>query len=319
MLGALIAFVAALGFAFGNIFIRKGVRSGDDDNGVLASLVVNVAVMTPALLVLAFTGNVPSVAAAGVAWFVVAGLSSSFLGRSFLFAAIRHTGASRAGSIAQLQPVFAIAVSIAFLGEGLSPREIIGTIVALGGLALFSVPALRARRHEPFPAADLNAPPSRSRPLTDGQYDGALAGRSLFGIVLAVLAAAAFGVGYVLANKGLDVVPNALVGATVGSWSALVAHTIAARLRAASSASSKPNFRRAFLLGGVAVTVGQLSVFLALSRTTVSTVAVTLSLQGVLTVLLGAWLLRATEALTVRVAVAAVVIASGAALLASAG
>ena len=84
-----------------------------------------------------------------------------------------------------------------------------------------------------------------------------------------------------------------------------------------AAVNRRANFDTFFLLGGVSVTVGQLSVFAALAMTPVSTVAVIMSLQGVLTVIIGAKLLRQSEALTAQVAMAACVIFVGAAILAT--
>lgn len=330
MIGSSLAFLGAVGYAMGNIWVKKGVRLGPSDNGVLASLIVNVVVMTPSLIVMAIVFGLPRMAAPGILWFAAAGLITNFLSRTFLFAAIRHGGASRAGSIVQLQPVFTIAVAMAFLDERLSSQRAFGSLVALAGLGLFIHSGLSSSGSGDTIAVtggegvgDMGATvlvPVEGRAVTAPVPPSAGIRTAMFGIMLAVLAAAGFGIGHVVRKKGLSFIPNALVGATVGSWIGLCAHVTTTLVRNGwfTAASRSANFGTSFLLGGLGVTVGQLSVFGALTTAPASTVAVILSLQGVLTVLLGAWLLRQTEVVTPQVAIAAGVIFVGSALLATA-
>ncbi len=100
-MGVAFAFVSAIGFSLTNIFIRKGIRPGDADNGLLITLVFNVVVLSTIVAVLGLSGNLPAFNVVGFLWFVAAGFLATFLGRNTLFAGIRHVGASRAASRAK--------------------------------------------------------------------------------------------------------------------------------------------------------------------------------------------------------------------------
>jgi drug/metabolite transporter (DMT)-like permease len=60
-----------------------------------------------------------------------------FLGVSFSLVAIRYTSTGVASTIMALVPIFLIPPSVWLFKHKVTTREIIGTIVSLGGVALF--------------------------------------------------------------------------------------------------------------------------------------------------------------------------------------
>jgi drug/metabolite transporter (DMT)-like permease len=71
--------------------------------------------------------------AALVLWVVVLGTIAPF---SLIVGALRHVTATRAGVTAMLEPVVATVVAWAWLRESLSPTQLVGAAVVLGGIGL---------------------------------------------------------------------------------------------------------------------------------------------------------------------------------------
>jgi drug/metabolite transporter (DMT)-like permease len=66
-------------------------------------------------------------------WMVVLGTIVPF---ALVVAALRHISATRAGITAMLEPVLAIVVAWAWLGESLDPTQLSGAAVTLAGISL---------------------------------------------------------------------------------------------------------------------------------------------------------------------------------------
>lgn len=113
--------------------------------------------------------------------------------------------------------------------------------------------------------------------------------------------------------------PNALLGATVGSWVALAFLLTTPVIRGDLSEKlrvSFATFRPYFWLAGIGTIVGQLGFFLAITFAPVSHVSVIAASETLLTILLAAIFLRNSENVTSRITAAAVAVFTGAALVA---
>jgi drug/metabolite transporter (DMT)-like permease len=134
-LALVFAFLAALGFASGNILIRIGTQQ------VSAPTATFFTVLTGAILVLglAFAFNLPDILAlppAAYGWFALMGAMAYLIARVFNNAAIAMIGASQAVPVASLQPVFAFSLGVAFLGERPNLLVSLGTPMIVCGLVL---------------------------------------------------------------------------------------------------------------------------------------------------------------------------------------
>jgi drug/metabolite transporter (DMT)-like permease len=276
----------------------------------------------------------------GVGAFAAAGLMSTFIGRTLLFTGIRHAGAARAAAVKNATPLFTLIIAVAVLGERVVPLAGFGIGLVLIGIFVLGRESLRrpvtddtaatrtglvelAFESEaiaeggvpdglrpdflPPPAADETAVAARS------------ARRSMrFGLTLSAIAAVIFGAGHALRKVGMDIVSDALLGALVGAWAALIAHvaTAVVRGRWATVRTAVMARRPYFWLAGITGTIGQLCFFTALAFAPVSHVSVVAASETILTVLLAGLVAQGTERITVRIVVPAVLVFVGVAAIA---
>jgi drug/metabolite transporter (DMT)-like permease len=83
------------------------------------------------------------VGAGGWLGVLVAGLGVG-LGVLAFFAALRHLSLVRASMLCCVEPLLAILLAAAILGEGLQPAQWLGALVVVGALALFEASGLAA-------------------------------------------------------------------------------------------------------------------------------------------------------------------------------
>jgi drug/metabolite transporter (DMT)-like permease len=294
---------------------------------VLITTLFNVVVLTGIVAILAFTESLPAWNTTGVLWFIAAGIMTTLLARNTLFAGIRRIGPSRAASIRNTRPIVSVTIALLFLGERLSSLAIVGTGMTFLGLFLLIYEAFKHRntdlkRHtteegatkialEPETLAEGRlAPSSSATPLA--------ASTAMTGTLLAIFSAIFSGSGQAIRKVGLEYLPNAYLGAMIGSCTALLSYiAISAaqgNLRAVFQTSFEA-FRPHFWLAGLASTVGQLSFFVAITFAPVSHVVVIAASETILTLILTAILLRQSEIITRWITGAAVAIFAGAILL----
>jgi drug/metabolite transporter (DMT)-like permease len=134
-LAVVFAFLAALGFASGNILVRIGTQR------VSAPTATFFTVLTGAILVvgLAFAFNLPDIMAlppVAYGWFALMGAMAYLVARVLNNTAITMIGASRAVPMASLQPAFAFGLGVAFLGERPGLLVSLGMPLIVCGLVL---------------------------------------------------------------------------------------------------------------------------------------------------------------------------------------
>src|SRR2546425_6258288 len=128
--------VSALCSAGATIFIRQGLRGRGPYTGFWINLVVGTVGLWAAVLL---TGGFGHPSAAGVAFFVLAGLIGTVAGRLLRFVSIDKVGASVAASLINLHPLVATGVAILLLGERVTAPILAGTVVIVLGTTLLSV------------------------------------------------------------------------------------------------------------------------------------------------------------------------------------
>ena len=314
MIGVFLALVGATAFSFMNILIRLGSRYGTRDNGLRATLIVNVVVFTVLLAVLTAVGRGITLSAEGVGAFALAGLFATFVGRYTLFAAIGRIGAARATAIKNATPLVSVSLAIGFLGEVLSLLAALGMALVMLGLCLL-LREVRTHRtageglDEQLPEAGAARAMRVARP---GRHE------LLAGVAMAGAAALAFGTGHAFRKVGIDVLPDPVLGATIGSWVALVVSLGLSGIRGelGGFVTVVGSFRSSFWLAGAAGAAGQLCFFSALVFAPLSHVAVVAASETVITALLAALLIRHAERVTRQVILPAVLVFGGSALIA---
>lgn len=296
--GELLATVSAVLFAAASILIRQGMTGGTRalDNGMLMTTSINVAAFGLLLVGVHTVLPLPTITIEGLAWFVGAGVLTTFLGRSSLYASIRHVGAARASGFKVTTPLFALAGGAIVLGEVISPITAIGIALTLAGVLVLTREAQRVYGH-----------PDRL-----SERSGTVSPRlgSAFGIASAGL----FGAGLAARKTGLQFIPSPLIGAFIGSVVGFASVALAFRTRrqlAQVIAASFRPVRWKFVLAGVTTSVAQLLGFGALALAPVATVATIHTTEPMFTALLAWLVLGRDESITAVTVLSLVVITGG--------
>lgn len=296
MSGDVLALGAAVLFSLANITIARGAARGDEDNGVFVSLLLTTLIAGGLWLVLGILRGFAPVTPAALAWFAGAGVLTGFVGRVFGYATVQRLGAMRASAIKRMQPFFAVALGFGLLGERLAPGALAGMGLILASFAV------------------LVANPGARR----GESGRTASGRLDVGYLYGPVSALGYSAGYVLRKMGLAEAPDAYLGAAAGSLVGAAMFVLAGAWSPRYAAAVRETFARPrpwLVAAGIFSSLGQILYFLALERSTVSRVALLVSLEVFVTILLSVLFLRRQEELTAAVALAAALGFGGAALV----
>jgi drug/metabolite transporter (DMT)-like permease len=139
VIGLLFAFGGALGQALGIVFSKYGMQQY---NPFAATQIRIIAGILGFVLLITILGKWQSVRSAiidrkAMVPITIGSFFGPFLGVSFSLLAIQHTSTGVASTIMALVPIFIIPPSIWLFKHKVTTRELIGTIISLGGVALF--------------------------------------------------------------------------------------------------------------------------------------------------------------------------------------
>ncbi len=272
-----LALAAALCSAGATIFIRQGLRGGGPYAGFWINLVVGTAGLWAAVLL---TGGIGRPSAAGVAFFILAGLIGTAGGRLLRYVSIQQVGASIAAALINLHPLVASGLAILLLGDRVTAPILVGTVVVVLGTILLSVGGRRI-------------------------------GFRPWQLALPLLSAACFGGVSILRKLGLSHT-GAVVGTAINVTAALVAFI--AFLYASGNRSALACRGRSlacFIAAGVAENAAVLLNVLALGFGTVSVVAPLYGAAPIFVLFLSFFFLRGIETLSGRVVLGTLLIVLG--------
>ena len=294
MIGEIFALLGAFSVGSAGVAVRRGMRN-TLDNGVFLTISIGTVVFLILVGVLSTGDQLPPLTLMGLVLFVLAGLLTSFMGRSLHFAAIRTIGPSRATAFRASSPAITVLLAFMFLSERFTPVQFVGAISIIGGVILLS--------RETVGRTDLEVATDSANP---SGVPGIRARGSLLGVLYGVLAATSFGVGHYLRKIALQEVPSPLWGLMVGTTSAWLALVIHARLTRTLGEICKYNFNLHappwfFILGGILTTAGQTLVFFSIHYTAVSTAMVLGSSDPLATLFISRVFLGREEPLNWRV------------------
>ena len=272
-----LALVSALCSAGATILIRQGLRGRGPYTGFWINLVVGTVGLWAAVLL---TGGFGRPSAAGVAFFVLAGLIGTVAGRLLRFVSIDKVGASVAASLINLHPLVATGVAILLLGERVTAPILAGTVVIVVGTTLLSVGGQRT-------------------------------GFRPWQITLPLLSATCFGVVAVLRKLGLSET-GAVLGSAINITTALVAFTgflLASGDRDALACRGRS--LAYFVAAGVAENGAVFLNVVALSLGAVSVVAPLYGTAPIFVLFLSFFFLRGVETLSARLVLGTLLIVLG--------
>ncbi|WP_083910680.1 DMT family transporter [Salsuginibacillus kocurii] len=277
MMGIFFAFLTALFFAISNILIRKGMERSPEDNGVFMTLTVNILMLGVAALGYRLLIESVPFSLTGFGWFILAGIFTTFLGRTTLFKSIRLIGPTRGTAIKNSAPLFTILFAVTFFNERMEGMALWGALLVLIGLFIQGYFMVR----------------------TEGeQSQAAVKKDERVGYMIALLAALTFGLGQVFRKPGVDAFPDPFFGAFVSAVVAFVALT--------TLQSFKTNVKAQFIYqiknrnlyyagAGVATGAAMISFFTGITYIEVSYVSVIAALEPLLTIILATLFLKGKE------------------------
>jgi len=179
-------------FAAGSILVRVGQRHREADDGVFMTVLINVLALG---IMASFVGS-PVWNTSGILALMLGGVVGTVGGRSLILRAIRLIGPSRANAFMTGTPVVAAIAGWIILDETLTTIEALGGLIVIGGLLLLV--------------------------LARSSAGGGQAGRSpVSHYVIAGLAPTFFGLAFVIRKWGLERFDSIVLGALIGSVSAL--------------------------------------------------------------------------------------------------
>ncbi|HEV2021220.1 MAG TPA: EamA family transporter [Terriglobales bacterium] len=136
--GIAAALAAAFSFAFYNVYGHKLLETNERWK------IITYTLLGAALFWLVVNPPWKIIAAhySGEQWLFLAvfAMLSMLLPFSFYFAGLQYLAATRAIVTSCLEPVFAILIAAAFLGEGLGPLQVVGVVVVLAASIVVQLP-----------------------------------------------------------------------------------------------------------------------------------------------------------------------------------
>lgn len=190
-LGLLYAILAAFSFALWNIFLQRGLDRGGSSHLALLALGASVTgSFLPVTLWLGWMGRLPPLGPRPLTYFGLAGVMTAAVAPFHAAHATGRIGAAQTTSLRLLDPFFAFAIGLIFLGERVSVR-------AAGGVLLIVIALGFLQRDRRSNGATVS---SRDR---------------LTGTLFALGASLFFTVGSIMRKAGLSLMPSALVSSAI--------------------------------------------------------------------------------------------------------
>jgi drug/metabolite transporter (DMT)-like permease len=150
--GAAAVLLATVGYAVGPMIVKGKLSDADPVGPVAAAMAIAAIMLLPLGIAGAPAGTPTFDAAMSV---VVLGLVCSALAFMLFFQLITEIGPGRAAVITYINPVVALALGVAVLGEHVGPGAIAGLLLILAGSWLSTGGGVRASRTPLAPAAPL--------------------------------------------------------------------------------------------------------------------------------------------------------------------
>ena len=293
-MGITYALLAMLAFATNIVVTRFAVARMPVEAGFFIVLATNI--LFPAALFAVELG----VRAAPWAWhwkgaglFAIGGVIGTFLGRRFLFDAVKLLGPSRASVFHSTAPAFALIGAWLLAGELLGPYEL--ALMALVWLGLWLTQPRAGSLHALAP---------------DVLRKGFLAG---------LLTVAGFGFGNVLRGLAMRDWSEAALGTVIASLAAFACQIAATRNWGRIAAQLRAADHPALLLYagcGVFTSLGSIFVSLAMTKIEIALAVLVVHTTPIVIFPVSVWILKNREELTGRTLSGAALVLAGIALLA---
>ena len=264
------------------VLVRKGMRDSNPMTGTIVAAFVQVVVLSGVLIAIPPT----TINWYAFAFFIASGILASTLGRLLNFISIERLGVPVSATIIGSSPLFSTLFAFLFIGEQIALVTIIGTIIVVSGIA-----------------------------VTRGGNDGSLQLRKST-MLIPLSSAVFYGAASVVRKAGLNILPEVTLGALVGAASGLLSFIVyLVFTQNLGTLRLSQNSVKYFVLSGVVVSLGWLSMFYALSTGDVSVVSALIGANPLFSLLLSLIMLKDTEVLDWRVAFGCLAIVVGVSII----
>jgi drug/metabolite transporter, DME family len=290
-----LAMISAFCFAGSDITSKRGLATVSVNAGVL--IVLGTSWLT--ISVVALWRLPESLDLGGLGLLIVAGLLAPGLGRVAATVGVHRMGPSTSVPIqGGAYPLLALIGGVGLLDESLTATKIVGAVAIVIGVWQLS------RRIPDAGVAGLEGVPVDPQQSRRGRFD--------LDATFPLVAGLSFAASDVLKKQGLELIPDPLFGAMVGTGAAFLAwlvmsmtlHRVRERMRFGKGYPW-------FVGSGLLVTIASVAAFLAFERGDVSVVSPIVSSEPLAVFVLSVVFLKDLERLTWRTVLAGIVIVIG--------
>ncbi len=270
--------LAGFSFGIGDFIIRLGVRNGTPYTGAITSS----SILCILFITLLLAGGIrPGPLWPAVGWFVLTGVAATAPARISFYYSIRRIGASRATVLILISPLLSLLYAVVLLGERPSSTAILGAFVVVGGVA------------------SVVADPKgfRMSPKDFG---------------LGMLPNLFMGFTVIFIRLGMQALPDAILGGSVSSLSALLALLAMQKSIASKDRwGAKWDGMKFFLIGGTCYCAAFYTYHKALEFGEVNFAAPLVFMSPLITIAFSRVFLQSLERVTWRLAIGATIVVAG--------
>ena len=281
------AFLAAWGFAGGNVLVRVGTQKVPAPTATLLTILSGTVVVLGLALILRLE-EIFSLSLEAMGWILVMGIMGYPMARLFIITAISMVGATRAVPMSALQPVVAFILGVLLLGEHPNVLVVVGTPIIVLGLFFVVMPR-------------------RGGSSTDG-----IANFRRLGYLFAIGAAVTFAGRDVISRNVVSGLIDPLVAVGLAlAVGGLILSALLHRQVVSTIQELPKNYLVMCALAGVFQGLAVMCLFQALSRAPVTVVSPIYGLQPLITLGLAHMFLRQVEALDWLLAIGTAISVAG--------
>ena len=316
-MGSLFALLAALGFSLSNVMIKRGTTKTSKNNGAFVSIILTFLISGTVFITIGLSRGWPILNATGLLWFVIAGVLTTFLGRTLLYNSVQYLGSVRATTLKRLNPFFAVILGITILKESFTLTLFVGMVLIFSSFALLIYDNYKANeklKKNEVAAGTVGYVPIQPK-KKKFNWKEFISVAYLYGI----LSALCYSFGYVARKMGLAEIPDPFFGSMLGAGVGALLFVITALFRERYRSAVVATFTKLewwLIFAGVFSSIGQIFYFMALARIELSRVALIASTEVLLTIFLSMIFLRKVESYSRLVLFAALIGMVGAMILA---
>ncbi len=260
------ALIAAFSFGLNAVLVRKAMR-----HTTPATATVSVAAVQTLILSSLLVFDRPTFNWEAVGYFIAAGFFAAIMGRTFNYLSIEKLGVPVSTSLVGTNPLWAMILSVVFLGEAITYSTISGSILVVAGVALIS----GGGKNSNLNLRDMGIP---------------------------IVSAFFYAASSAIRKVGLNILPESILGAVVGAMTGLIAYPILMKLMGRTNEFKFTKESVPFLIaGGITTSVAWISMFMATQQGTVSVVSAIIGANPLFGLVLSVVLLKDTERITPQV------------------